>query len=245
MYLFFGNRVRKSSAENKRLSFVLSISLIISVMMSLFSVSVASSGAGLNIVLMSLRRTAVNAAAEAGNQFKADAGIYASVSSLTAWNNNEQKVIGYQGSNRTPIVFNNSAAGSWKSVGLAAADAGVTVNTASAFQVKFKTTGYKNIRFSANQKSTGSGPEAFALAYSIGSPTGPYVPISGSKRNVVRISDDTYTALASSYVEFKLPAEIENQSEVYLRVYMVDSTLSNRSNGNTSINDIVIIGDEM
>ena len=200
-----------------------------------------------DIELMSLTRTTATVAEE-GNLFSADSGIYADVSNLTAWNNNEQIVIG--GTGRTPIVINNAAVNNntsggngWRSVGLADIDAGITVDTASAFQIKFETTGYENIRFSASQKSTGSGPESFALAYSIGSPAGPYTMIEDSKHDNVRLSNDTYSALAPSYVEFELPAELANRSEVYLRVYMVDSALSNRSNGNTSINDIMIIGD--
>ena len=198
-----------------------------------------------DVVLMTLTRTAVDASADPGNRFNADSGIFANVSNLSAWTDNIQKVIGYQGTSRTPVVFNNAAAGAWKSVGSAVEDIGVTVDTASAFQIKFETTGYKNIRFSCTQKSTGSGPESFALAYSIDNPNGPYTPIANSKHDNYRASDDTYGALQPSYINFVLPEELADQSEVYLRVYMVDSSLSNRSNGNTSINNIVIIGDEI
>jgi predicted phosphodiesterase len=214
------------------------LSMILSIMIPAFSISAAET----DEVLMSLTRTAANATADAGNRFNADAGVFADISNLTAWNNNEQKAIGYQGTNRTPIVFNNAAAGAWRSVGSASVDAGVTVDTASAFQIKFETTGYESIRFSCTQKSTGSGPESFALAYSIGIPTGPYTIIPESKHKNVTASNDTYAALAPSYVDFELPAEMADQSEVYLRVYMVDSALSNRSNGNTSINNIEIVG---
>jgi hypothetical protein len=190
-------------------------------------------------VLMSLTQTTA-AAAGTDNRFNADSGVFANVSHLTAWNNNAQITIG--GTLRTPVVINNAAAGAWRSVGSAAADAGVTVDTATAFQVKYSTTGYESITFSASQKSTGSGPESFALAYSAGSPTGPYTVIPGSKINNFRVGDDTYAALKQSYAEFPLPAEAEDKAEVYLRVYMVDSALANRSNGNTSINDIKITG---
>jgi len=226
------------------------ISLFLAVIMalSLFVGAIsamAADGAQTDVTLMSITRTAVNAAADAGNQFNADSGVFADVSNLTAWNNNTQRAIGYAGSNRTPIVFNNAAAPAWRSVGSAAVDAGITVDTASAFQIKFETTGYDNIRLSCSQKSTGSGPESFQLAYSIGSPTGPYTVIPDSRHDNVRISNDTYAALQPSYANFTLPAEIANQSEVYLRVYMVDSALSDRSNGNTSINDITIVGDKI
>ena len=241
---------RKKSLQSWSLSIVLMFSMILTIMPSL-SVSAAEPDNGLDsfgrveldVVLMSLTRTAANALADPGNQFDADYGVFADESNLTAWNNNTQRVIGYQGSNRTPIVFNNAAAGAWQSVGTAAVDAGITVDTASAFQIKFETTGYENIRFSARQKSTGSGPESFMLAYSIESPTGPYIVIPDSRNDNVRVGNDTYAALQHSYVDFELPAELDNQTVVYLRVFMVDSALSNRSNGNTSINDIVIIGD--
>ena len=244
MRYFQENRTKHSSIAKKAMSFILMLSMFLSMMIPALSVSVAAADNGSDVVLMSLTRTAANAAADAGNQFDADSGVFADVSNLTAWNNNEQKVIGYQGSNRTPIVFNNAAASAWQSVGPAAVDAGVTVDTASAYQIKFATTGYQNIRLSASQKSTGSGPEAFALAYSIGSPTGPYTIIADSYHKNTTASNDTYAALQPSYVDFVLPAELADQAEVYLRVYMVDSALSNRSNGNTSINDIVIVGDE-
>ena len=203
-------------------------------------------------VLMGLTRTAADAAAEEGNQFMADSGVYAEVSNLTAWNNNQQIIIGYRGSNRTPIVINNDEVNNntgindddgWRSVGDADIDTGITVDTATAFQIQLSTVGYENIRFSASQKSTGSGPESFALAYSIGSPDGPYTPIADSKVNVNRVGDNTYGALLPSYLSFELPAEIANQAVVYIRVYMVDCELENRANGNTSINDLEIIGD--
>ena len=241
MQMFLGKKKRGVSVTKKTLSFMLMLVMIFSMMTPLASAA-EFLGAESDVVLMSLTRTAANAAADEGNQFNADSGVFADVSNLTAWNNNEQKVIGYQGSNRTPIVFNNAAAGAWQSVGPAAVDAGVTVDTASAFQIKFETTGYENIRLSASQKSTGSGPESFALAYSIGNPTGPYTAIADSQHKNSTASNDTYAALQLSYVGFVLPAELADQTEVYLRVYMVESALSNRSNGNTSINDIEIVG---
>ncbi|MCL2773842.1 MAG: InlB B-repeat-containing protein [Oscillospiraceae bacterium] len=242
MEKFFKSGSLKLLLSKRVLPFIMSLLMIMSIAASLGSLTVRADNTT-DVTLMSLTRTAVNAVSDAGNQFNADSGVYASVSNLTAWNNNTQKVIGYQGTNRTPIVFNNAAAGAWQSVGSAAIDAGVTVDTASAFQIKFATTDYENLKFTCTQKSTGSGPESFALAYSIGSPTGPYTAISNSKSSgFPKISDDTYGALKPSYTDFALPAAMENQSEVYLRVYMVDSALSNRSNGNTSINDIVITG---
>ena len=231
----------------KTRSGMVSALLALTMVFTLFAgaIPAAAAEALTDVTLMSLTRTAANSTADAGNQFNADSGVFASVSNLTAWTNNQQKTIGYQGTNRTPIVFNNAAAGAWRSVGPAAADSGITVDTASAFQIKFETTGFENIRLSCRQKSTGSGPESFQLAYSIGGPTGPYTVIPDSRQNNVRISNDTYAALQPSYNNFALPAELADQSEVYVRIYMVESALSDRSNGNTSINDIVIVGDEI
>jgi hypothetical protein len=193
-----------------------------------------------DVELMSLTRETATAA-ETGNMFSADSGIYADVSNLTIWSDNTQKAIG--GTGRTPIVFNNAqTTGGWKPVSVAGLD------DADAFQIKFSTLGYENIRFSCSQKSTGSGPDAFLLAYSIGDPEGPYTIIENSETGtngipaISRMSNDTYAALCPSYDGFILPAEMENEAEVYLRI--VFNGLTNLgTNGNTSINDIVIIGD--
>jgi hypothetical protein len=178
-----------------------------------------------------------------GNYFAANSGGFRHDSRLTAWSGDAQVVIG--GTGRTPVVINNgSIVGGWRSVGPADVDAGITVDTATAFQIQFKTTGYTGIQFSATQKSTGSGPESFALAYSIGNPEGPFTPIADSKRDVSRDpATNAYSDLRPSYTNFALPAALNNQNEVYLRVYMVDSALANRQNGNTSINDIFITGE--
>ncbi|MCL2151438.1 MAG: CotH kinase family protein [Oscillospiraceae bacterium] len=201
-------------------------------------------------LLMSLTRTEATLA-EDGNQFKADSGVFADVSSLTAWNNNQQIAVG--GTGRTPIVINNAAVNNnplggngFRSVSSMDIDVGITVNTATAFQIKFATTGYKNIKFSASQKSTASGPEFFALAYSVNGPTGPFIAIPGSKVDAPKeAATDAYSDLRPSYVWFGLPPELEDKNDVYLRVYLVDSTLGNRASGNTSINDILIVGDEI
>ncbi|MCL2626362.1 MAG: hypothetical protein FWD46_06075 [Cystobacterineae bacterium] len=199
------------------------------------------SAAAADIELMSLSRTTATAA-EAGNQFTADSGIYADVSNLTAWSDNTQKAVG--GTGRTPIVFNNAqTTGGWKPISVAGLD------NADAFQIQFSTLGYENIRFTCTQKSTGSGPNAFLLAYSIGNPEGPYTLIANSETGtngipaITRMSNDTYAALVASYTDFVLPSEMDNQTEVYLRVVFNGLTTLGQ-NGNTSINDIVVVGDE-
>ena len=239
MHSFF-KRTKTSSTFKRAFSFMIMLTMIFSTMMPALSVSAAESDNGLDVVLMSLTRTAATAA-EAGNQFGADSGVFAEVSNLTAWSNNTQKIVG--GTGRTPIVFNNAqTTGGWKPISVAGLD------HADAFQIMFSTVGYENIRFTCRQKSTGSGPDAFQLAYSIGNPDGPYTLIENSRTGsngipaITRMSNDTYAALRDSYDDFILPIETENQAEVYLRV-VFDGLTNLGQNGNTSINDIVIIGD--
>lgn len=239
----------------------LSILLALALSITMFGIgAVATEPVEADVVLMALTRTASNAAFDQNRTFNADSGVFAASSNLTAWNNNTQIMIGYDGTERTPIVINNAAVtgnttdgNGWRSVSSAAIDAGITVNTATAFQIRFETTGYENIRFSARQRSTGSGPQQFALAYSLNGPTGPFTPIANSTTGNVQspsaFRDNAYTdfdfAAANTFTNFVLPATVADQAAVYLRVYLVNSTLEDRANGNTSINDIVVIGDEM
>ncbi|MCL2447230.1 MAG: CotH kinase family protein, partial [Oscillospiraceae bacterium] len=196
------------------------------------------------VVLATLVRTQENAAPDYAWAFHGD-GV-----ELTAVNQNAPVQIGYMGTARTPIVINNGAVNNnpadgngWRSVGPMDVDSGITVDTATAFQLRFSTLGHDDIHFSATQKSTGSGPEFFALAYSF-SATGPFTAIADSQVAVARLSNDTYSALVPSFTNFPLPASVDNQPVVYLRVYMVNSTLTNRANGNTSINNIRITSGE-
>ncbi|MCL2195249.1 MAG: CotH kinase family protein, partial [Oscillospiraceae bacterium] len=227
---------------------------------STFAIAAAATTADTtDIVLMTLTRTESTAAAT-NNQFDADGGLFAAQAHLTAWNNNEQIAIGYDGRVRAPIVINNDAVNNntvggngWRSVGPAEIDEGITVDTATAFQLRFETTAHENIRFTARQRSTGSGPQFFALAYSLGGATGPFTPIADTITANVQspqgFRDNAYTdfdfAGANTFTNVALPTTLANQSVVYLRVYMINSTLGDRANGNTSINDIVVIGDVM
>ncbi|BBI30983.1 bacterial Ig-like domain-containing protein [Cohnella abietis] len=240
MYLL-KNKATKSSLTRRAFSFVLMLSMILSMMIPTLGVSVAAADTGSDVVLMSLTKTSATVA-ETGNQFTTESGVFAGVSNLTAWSNNTQKVVG--GAGKTPIVFNNAqTTGGWKPVSVAGLD------NADAFQIKFSTLGYQNIRFTSKQKSTGSGPDAFLLAYSVGGPTGSYTVIPNSATGtsgipaISRVSNDTYDALQATYDNFVLPSEMNNVSEIYLRVVFNGLTTLG-ANGNTSINDIVIIGDK-
>ncbi|MCL2815286.1 MAG: metallophosphoesterase, partial [Oscillospiraceae bacterium] len=225
----------KKKKSTRILSLFLAIWLSLGFIIYLTPVSAEDIEPDVDILLMSLTRT-IAATAEEGNQFNADAGVYANASNLTAWDNDTQITIG--GTGRTPIVINNAAtstASGWIPASV------VGIDNASAFEIKFSTENYENIRFSCRQKSTGSGPDAFKLAYRIGS-TGSFTAISDTAVNPPRISNDTYGALEQTYDEFILPDLMENEDEVYLRIYF-DGLDNLGKNGNTSINDIVIIGD--
>jgi predicted phosphodiesterase len=173
-------------------------------------------------------------------------GVHGNYSNLTAWSNNVQIPLG-RDSNTPVTIANQAVSGGWLSVGR-----GVALDNAVAFQFKLRTAGFENIRFTAKQKSTGSGPDFFSLAYST-SPTGPFIPIPDSKTTNRQASSafrtDTYFDFewydAVSYDNFRLPAAMENQEEIYLRVYLSTENYIATGNGNTSINDIVFIGDEI
>ena len=188
------------------------------------------------VLLVALKRESATVMADPGNKFNADEGIYADVSELTAWDNNQQIVIGSNGSTeRTPIVINNAetvTTNGWQPANE------VGIDDATAFQLKFSTKGHEDITFSCTQKSTGSGPDTFRLAYRIGS-TGSFTPVENSLVHPVRVSNDSYDALQPTYDEFSLPITMSNQDVVYLRIYF-DGANGLGRNGNTSINDIKI-----
>ena len=209
---------------------------------------------GANIPLVELTRQESDAAANENNQVRATGGIFEDVSYLTAFSGGIQQDIGYLGTPRAPIAFNNFYPG-WRSVNLSVGadhvDHGTTVETATAFQLRFSTAGHENIRFSAQQRSTGSGPDFFALAYRVGS-TGAWVSIPGTRTsnrqapNAFRSNtfEDFNWPGAGTFNEMVLPSAVNDQPIVYLRVYMRESALGYpRRQGNTSINNIEIIGD--
>ena len=184
--------------------------------------------------------TAVNNSTPAESHFVGNGGLFGSDFRLTAWDNNTQRLIGFAGTARTPIVYNNASLAStnpWRTA------RNIGILNAPAFQMSFKTTGYENIRFSASQKSTGSGPDEFILAYRIGD-TGPFTEIQNSTMRPVRVTNDTYGALRPTYTNFALPVEATDKETVQLRVIFNGPSNLARG-GNTSINDIIIYGDEI
>jgi hypothetical protein len=209
-------------------------------------------------VLTSFRRTAIptNADENAGSNtalFKADTtgGVFNAGSTLTAWDYNQQRQIGAAGS-RTPIVMENGQLNTstgghtgWKT----AKAAGIGLVNASAFQIKTETTGFSDLKFSAKMKTSGSFGETasgtppegtfvqFGLAYSLDGDNWTEIP--NSTQNVVKWDSNTYEALEWSFVNTRLPEELNNKGDVYLRVFLNTSENFVRG-GNASINDIII-----
>jgi len=205
---------------------------------------------GDDIVLVEIARTENLAAADINNSFLATGGYFRGVSNLTAWSEDVQRVIGTVGTTaRAPMVFNNFPDG-WRAVNHTNANLRVSdIGDASAFQIRFATEGFENIRFSARQRSTGSGPDLFSLAFRVGS-TGDWISVADTlttnRQSPEGYRNDNMTGFdwdgSQSFDEFVLPADVADNAVVYLRLYMRNATVA-ITGGNTSINDIVILGD--
>jgi len=182
--------------------------------------------------------------------FRANDGVFRNVSGLTAWDNNEQVLIGETDSaTGVPIMFSGSSltSGNW----LSAQNVGLF--NASGFRLTFSTEGYENIRFTAHQiLSEDFGDEAgsdfpFEMAFSTSGGVR-WTTVHDSGVNVSKSSSNTIEAITSpaacTYNNFSIPGVINNQEEVLLRIYL--NTASNISGkGSMSINNILIIGDEI
>jgi len=172
--------------------------------------------------------------------FRSTAGEFRDVSSLTAWDNNAQVLIGpSDGAAGTPILFDSSSLtlNNWLSAKV------TSIFNASGFRIAFSTLGFENIRFSATQTVSGDfgdGAESevpFELAFSTsGGVRWTSVHESGA---IVNTGQTTQT-----YDKISIPGVIDNEDEVLLRVYL--NTPSNvQAKGSISINNIRIIGDEI
>lgn len=106
----------------------------------------------------------------------------------------------------------------------------------TGFTVAVNAAGYTDLKFSADMRSSGTGPANFALEYSIDGAS--WTKISGTD---VTLS----TGLASVYQQTALPAALSGKAFT-LRVTMQGNTSVNQStvgtNGVTSINNIVVTG---
>lgn len=120
-------------------------------------------------------------------------------------------------------------------------------STLAGWVITLNTVGYKNIRFSAEQASSANGPGEFKLAYRIGT-SGDWTTF-GNMAAVSALSDDKITGLTFSNVA--LPAAMENQAAVQLKVYISSDTVRiggtsltfAANNGNTSINNVAFTGE--
>jgi hypothetical protein len=110
------------------------------------------------------------------------------------------------------------------------------------WNIKFKTTGYDQVKISSKQRAGGNngGPADFKLQFKIGS-TGVWADVPGG---TVTLANDWFTGVITN---LDLPAECQNQSNsVYIRWIMTsnaDVLGGNVSaNGVSKIDDIIITG---
>ncbi|MBC8042099.1 MAG: endonuclease, partial [Rhizobacter sp.] len=112
------------------------------------------------------------------------------------------------------------------------------------WQTDFSTTGYREIRFSSKQSSSGTGPRNFEVQYKVGA-AGAWTNISGTAISIdgnnpsSDFSKGTLTGIA-------VPAAVENQSLVSLRWIMTSNLANNTGNvavgGRTRIDEIIVAG---
>ena len=199
------------------------------------------------ILLAGLLQTDPNIPAESPqlserSYFRPTGGVFSDVSSLTAWDNNEQVLIGATDTaTGASVLFDSSSltSNSWRSAQT------VGIFNASGFRVTFSTLGYENIRFSASQsvsENFGGTTDAqipFEMAFSTSDGVR-WTAIHDSGVNVAR-SNSTGT---QTYSNFSIPGVVDNDESVLLRIYL--NTASNiPGSGSISINNIKIIGDEI
>jgi len=178
--------------------------------------------------------------------FRPADGEFRDISSLTAWDNNEQVLIGTSGAAvGAPILFSSDSltSNNW----ISAQTAGIF--NATGFRITFSTLGYENIRFTAHQKVSGdfgSGTDAlvpFEMAFS----TSGGVRWTAIHDSAVDVgSGDSFDSINDEasrvYDNFPIPGVVNNDEEVLLRIYL--NTISNiPASGSISINNIKIIGD--
>jgi hypothetical protein len=110
------------------------------------------------------------------------------------------------------------------------------------WNIKFKTTGYDQVKISSKQRAGGNngGPKDFKLQYKIGS-SGTWTDIPGG---TVTLANDWMTGVIDN---LSLPAECQNQSNsVYIRWIMTtnDDVLGGNvsANGISKIDEIIVTG---
>ena len=115
--------------------------------------------------------------------------------------------------------------------------------------IRASTKGYRNIKFTADQRSTDKGPRDYAVSVSTDGVN--YTPLANSS---VRVTD----SLSSVYTNISLPDELNDKDTVYIKIKIdggetlsgleLDSTNpadNVRGKGNTEINNIELCGTEI
>ena len=151
---------------------------------------------------------------------------------------------------RAAINVPNNAGG-WFPGTQAAPDA-ITAESSGGWIITLSTTGYEDIVFSADQSSSNNGPRDFKLAYRIGT-TGTWTVFDGDGEvTVLGDSGD----MGQTFNNVALPTAVNDQALVQIKVWV--ATNARRSDGgttspdsldpaggNTSINKVVFVGEEL
>jgi hypothetical protein len=140
---------------------------------------------------------------------------------------------------RNPVNVPNNA-GRW------IPEAGaIGANNSAGWVITLDTVNYRNLTFTANQGSSNNGPRDFRLAYRIGT-AGPWTEISTAHTPIISGADQ----MGNTFNGIPLPAAMENQPTVQLKVYISSNASRgagtfNPVGGNTSINNIIFAGDKI
>jgi hypothetical protein len=150
-------------------------------------------------------------------------------------------------SGRTPVNVRNTPHGWFTATGddnvgqrVPVASTPFAPNIAAGWIITLDTRGHSNILFSADQGSSNSGPRDFRLAYRT-SPSGDFEEILDSLTLTTAMD-----SLGPTFDRFRLPAGMENQEFVQLKIYISSNAIRSDGsfslqahNGNVSINNIV------
>lgn len=119
----------------------------------------------------------------------------------------------------------------------------VKVDSDGYWLITASTKGYKNIKFSADQFSTGKGPRDFCIMYSVDGAD--YKKLADSGIHVTDSESSTYSNIA-------LPSELDDKEKIYIKIKIDGGENVNGaelidapSSGNTDINNIEICGTEI
>lgn len=106
------------------------------------------------------------------------------------------------------------------------------------------TVGYTDLTLNIEQLSSNKGPRDWGVAYSLDGENYKYIPLSNARA----ISNDASTAPVETYNNLPLPAEMNNQEQVYIKVFINGGEAVNGTElelvdvGNTGINGVELSG---